>query len=671
MSRRRWPYFLVAVLIGTGSVLWFFYRQGLERSDQMSSVGGLVLSGLSILLGLRPVRTSQGDGLDTSIHADRLAEVVQDQWRRELSNQDLHRFGSLAVRWAVSNRDGLRDHPENVFGPTATAHDEADFNGTVADVARRFLTLPRQRLVVLGEPGSGKSVLAGRLLLDLLDERHSAQPVPVLLPVRTWDPNGEHLDDWIVRELATLYYGRDEQVPRQLLLAGALLPILDGLDEISDANQRQALGAIDRATGGRRPVVVTSRIEPYQRMADESGVLVAAAVIELAPLSIDDIVSCLVRSAPVGDTSWDPVAHDLRAHPTSPLASALSTPFMVYLCQTAYGSRGAPAALIDRVQHMNSRQDVERHLVKALVPARYTNHPDPAHAQPRHAYSTEQAERWLGYLAQNLQRSGTRDLAWWKLAQAVPRAVLGTFFLVGGGSLLGFAAAALFGTGIGVAIGILGGAFFGFGGEVVEAACRLFGQHVDRSHPAPVHAVLHRGGRTRLFAGTFVAGGVGGSGFAFALLTWDQLGPMWGALLILLALLACLVMVTGLSDVLRGPVHLTDLTPRSILSSDRTTATLRAVGMSTGVALGILSLTRSDAGIASAIGFGLVAALSGYGDSAWGFFLLSRSWLALTGRLPFRLMAFLEDAYQRGVLRQYGPVYQFRHQHLQESLAGP
>lgn len=233
MSRRRWPYFLVAVLIGTGSVLWFFYRQGLERSDQMSSVGGLVLSGLSILLGLRPVRTSQGDGLDTSIHADRLAEVVQDQWRRELSNQDLHRFGSLAVRWAVSNRDGLRDHPENVFGPTATAHDEADFNGTVADVARRFLTLPRQRLVVLGEPGSGKSVLAGRLLLDLLDERHSAQPVPVLLPVRTWDPNGEHLDDWIVRELATLYYGRDEQVPRQLLLAGALLPILDGLDEIS------------------------------------------------------------------------------------------------------------------------------------------------------------------------------------------------------------------------------------------------------------------------------------------------------------------------------------------------------------------------------------------------------------------------------------------------------
>ncbi|MCX4399940.1 NACHT domain-containing protein (plasmid) [Streptomyces sp. NBC_00053] len=671
MPRRRWPYFLVAILIGSCSVLWFFYRQGLERSDQWSSVGGFILSAISLLLGLRPASMAHGDLVDTSALADRLAEVVQDQWRREQSNQDLHRFGSLAVRWAVSNRAGLRDRPEKVFGPAASAQNETAFHGMVADVAHHFLALPRQRLVVLGEPGSGKSVLAARLLLDLLDDRQSAQPVPVLLPVRTWDPSGEHLDDWIVRELAALYYGRNERVPRQLLLAGVLLPILDGLDEISEANQPQALGAIDRATGGRRPVVVTSRIAPYQRMVDESGFLVAAAVTEIAPLSIDDIVSCLEQSAPVGDTSWDPVVHDLRAHPTSPLAGALSTPFMVYLCQTAYGNRQAPATLIDRVQHMGSRQDVERHLVKALVPARYTNHPAPAHAQPRRAYSTEQAERWLGYLAQNLQRSGTRDLAWWKLAQAVPRAVLGTFFLVGGGSLLGLAAAALFGPGVGITIGILGGVFFGFGGEVVEAACRLFGQRIDRSHPVPVHAVLHHGGRTRLFAGTFVAGGVGGSGFALALLAWDRVGPFWGVLVILLALLACLVMVTGLGDVLRGPVHLTDLTPQSILSSDRTTATLRAAGMSTGVALGILTLTRSDIGIVSAVGFGLVAALSGYADSAWGFFFLSRVWLALTGRLPFRLMAFLEDAYQRGVLRQYGPVYQFRHQHLQESLAGP
>ena len=38
-------------------------------------------------------------------------------------------------------------------------------------------------------------------------------------------------------------------------------------------------------------------------------------------------------------------------------------------------------------------------------------------------------------------------------------------------------------------------------------------------------------------------------------------------------------------------------------------------------------------------------------------------------RLPWQLMAFLADAHQRGVLRQAGAVYQFRHIELQHRLA--
>lgn len=36
---------------------------------------------------------------------------------------------------------------------------------------------------------------------------------------------------------------------------------------------------------------------------------------------------------------------------------------------------------------------------------------------------------------------------------------------------------------------------------------------------------------------------------------------------------------------------------------------------------------------------------------------------------PFRVMRFLEDASNRGVLRTVGPVYQFRHARLQDRLA--
>ena len=40
------------------------------------------------------------------------------------------------------------------------------------------------------------------------------------------------------------------------------------------------------------------------------------------------------------------------------------------------------------------------------------------------------------------------------------------------------------------------------------------------------------------------------------------------------------------------------------------------------------------------------------------------------GGLPWRLLAFLEDAHRRGVLRRSGAYYRFRHAELQEYLAG-
>jgi hypothetical protein len=56
--------------------------------------------------------------------------------------------------------------------------------------------------------------------------------------------------------------------------------------------------------------------------------------------------------------------------------------------------------------------------------------------------------------------------------------------------------------------------------------------------------------------------------------------------------------------------------------------------------------------------------------SAWGRFTVARAWLAAKGRMPWRLMTFLEDADRRGVLRQSGAGFEFRHQRLRSHLAG-
>lgn len=55
--------------------------------------------------------------------------------------------------------------------------------------------------------------------------------------------------------------------------------------------------------------------------------------------------------------------------------------------------------------------------------------------------------------------------------------------------------------------------------------------------------------------------------------------------------------------------------------------------------------------------------------AAWPSYVLNKGWLALRRRLPWFLMDFLDDAHKRGVLRQVGAVYQFRHIDLQHRLA--
>jgi hypothetical protein len=54
----------------------------------------------------------------------------------------------------------------------------------------------------------------------------------------------------------------------------------------------------------------------------------------------------------------------------------------------------------------------------------------------------------------------------------------------------------------------------------------------------------------------------------------------------------------------------------------------------------------------------------------WAHFERARIYLVTRRKVPWDLMMFLEDAHQhRGVLRQVGAVYQFRHIDLQRHLA--
>ncbi len=122
--------------------------------------------------------------------------------------------------------------------------------------------------------------------------------------------------------------------------------------------------------------------------------------------------------------------------------------------------------------------------------------------------------------------------------------------------------------------------------------------------------------------------------------------------------------------------------PAIVLQRDRTA--FLASGLGLGLALGFVigleqSLTLGSTGHSLGAWYGAKIGLTtfvavglvfGVIQAMWGPFSVTRAFLAASRRLPWRLMTFLHDAHtHRGVLRQVGAVYQFRHVELQRRLA--
>jgi hypothetical protein len=112
--------------------------------------------------------------------------------------------------------------------------------------------------------------------------------------------------------------------------------------------------------------------------------------------------------------------------------------------------------------------------------------------------------------------------------------------------------------------------------------------------------------------------------------------------------------------------------PSDLLHRNRTTVLTQMllVGLVIGSGYGVYFeyvlpgaglVTGAVAGIMTGFGVGTL--------TAWGrWVVLARIWLPMTGQLPRDLNAFLGDVYDRGVLRQVGAVYQFRHARLRDRL---
>ncbi|GLW89306.1 helix-turn-helix domain-containing protein [Actinokineospora globicatena] len=627
------------------------------------------------------------DGLSDAVR--RLAHIVRARWEQEEGQRGVHDPFPLPVRWRPVP-EHLADRWDNVCRvPPGAQAQPLDLTGDLSRVAEIYRAVPSGRLVVLGEAGSGKSVLAIRFVLDYLSTRADTEPVPVIFSLGGWDP-AVPLREWLVDRLVRDDPGllapgpSGSSLAAALVAAGRVLPVLDGFDELPAGLRAAALAAFNRTS---LPMLLTSRPEEY---AAVGAVLNWSAGVELEGLDLTDLANYLPRTSRTA--AWEPLVDYLPP----PLAEALRTPLMVTLARTTYGDD--PTALADPA--LDTAEVIEEHLLAGYLPSVYADD---------RRWPLDRVRHWLGHLA----AASPVEVAWWRLGDMLSRStrvaavVIATSlvtavvdFVVSAVALLvrgesGMSIALLDALLIAPVVGLAFGLIYGvmvvvLGGRVEPARVRLrLGRRVRVRPSVPA----------RLLAG-FLGGFVVGLGYGpislllrailigFPTPTDFLVGAVVNALALGVVYGLAAGVVLGLVTLLESPHDLATVTsPLTILRTNRTTAIqlvallapLLALGIHSSGALvvvlfdgvvGELNWNNLSSFLLSLVG-GIIGAISYVlAFTAWGQWLLfTRLCLPLLGRLPWSVTTFLADAHTRGVLRQSGAVYHFRHARLRTHLS--
>ncbi|SEO86941.1 NACHT domain-containing protein [Actinacidiphila rubida] len=661
--------FLGLVLLATLAVAGHGLAVGdLKATDLWASMVPVVLTVVTLVLTALQSggRRAGGLGAAATEHASALARKVGEDWLEESRHRGLYAERRIAVRW--------RREPgsERSTRLSADLPDEGVLDQLTGAFARSARAGHLARLVVTGEPGAGKTALCVLLTLELAERE---PVVPVLFQLSSWDP-ARSLAEWMTEELARNYppladeaRGRDIA---ELLVRHRVLPVLDGLDEVSDP-AAAVLRVQDELEG--RSFVLTCRAEDFDALGPGPR-LTETLLVRLQPLRADEAGGALESA--LGDGP-QPLVAALAAQPDGPLARVLATPFMLSL---AVALRGVLPAHLTSVTGPDAEDLIRRHLLGSFVERAYPRRPD----RLRRGMPAARARAYLAFLARHVDR-GTSRLAWWHVYRAVPGAgfaLIATVNAAVGCSAVSVALFALFSrpwTGLWIGLGAaLAGAM---AVELVSPDDPRRAKPRLRSVRPPTAHALQR---------VLGFGAVGGLACAvIVLVLYGE--PHYAVIGGLLSgsTFAAARHFSEPSDPMEA------VTPVSLLRSDRATVLyallLGAVpGAFTGAYLGAsikdgrrrpqlddvtlidhlprgveALLGAASGALLSATGLGLMAA----GSSSWGRFLTARIWLALRGHTPWRLVAFLEDARDRGVLREVNGYYEFRHRLLQRHLAEP
>jgi eukaryotic-like serine/threonine-protein kinase len=549
-------------------------------------------------------------------------------------------------------------------------------------------------LLILGEPGAGKTTILLELTRDLVNraEQGLDYRIPIVFNLSSWAGKKQSIADWLVAELSSRY-----QVPKPIgqdwVEKQELLLLLDGLDEVKAEYRDSCVVALNDFQQNYAPeMVVCSRIKDYSALSNRLNFQSAIYLRSLTPEQVhhylDNINADLtgLRALIEEDTALQKLA---------------KSPLMLNIMVLAY--EGVAVEDLPKTEVVEERR---KKLLDAYIERMFRR---PTRLKVEQRYSEAQTKRWLIWLAQRMvEQSQTvffiegMQPTW--LQSKIQRiiyqlgsnliSVLAVSLIYG--LITGLIPALIFGQGsqliLRVMNGLANGLSFGFaiGLTVARSIEEIEVIETLKWSWRKARVSLSNGLITGGIAGLII-GGIAGliGGLMYKEIKFALINGVTGVLISGLSggLIYCL------SEGLKRPEIETKIFPnQSIWRSVKSAGILGLMGGLTGGLIGMLILGLMGemfgeliaslmelrtynlinaliSGLINGLGFGLVFGLIfGGGKACIQHFVLRRI-LYRNGYIPWNYAHFLDYAADRIFLQKVGGGYIFIHRLLLEHFA--
>jgi len=310
-------------------------------------------------------------------HRQTLLNKVRNYWIRGV----LEKISSPAISLSLAERLDAIEGPIGVGWETPEELREILPQGTKA--IDLFDRLGEGRsLLILGEPGSGKTTTLLSMARDLLSRAQADMnhPIPVIFNLSSfWRREKKTFADWLVAELQGQYQV-PEQIARSWIKSQELLLLLDGLDEVT--YMPLCLQAIDRFSQeyGRTEMVVTTRLRDYEMLPQR---LKLQGAIAIQPLTGEAVQEYLIRA--------EMSQLNTLLQSDKKLQELVTTPLMLQAIARAYEEMS-----VADLSALES--DPRKHLFNAYIQRMFTRR------QRVEQYDQSRSLQWLSGLALRMEQ---------------------------------------------------------------------------------------------------------------------------------------------------------------------------------------------------------------------------------------------------------------------------